>query len=94
LRSQNGIRRISWSQLAALAEHLRVEADALHQQVDPLVGGELLAGLDVAVEIEVGELDRLEGRQDPGAGVLVLGELVLEVGNAPDAADQQLGVFS
>src|SRR5690606_31712610 len=60
-------------QLAALAEHLRVEADALHQQVDPLVGGELFAGLNIAVEIEMGELDRLEGRQDPGAGAFVFG---------------------
>jgi hypothetical protein len=80
-------------QLAAAAEHLGIEADALDQQVDPLVGGELLAGLHIAVKIEMGQLDRLEGRQDPGSGVLVFTELILEVGDAPDAADQQLGVF-
>ena len=80
-------------QLAALAEHLRVEADALHQQVDPLVGGELFAGFNIAVEIEMGELDRLEGRQDPRAGAFVFGKLIFQISDAPHAADQELGVF-
>jgi hypothetical protein len=39
-------------ELVALAEHLRIEADALDQQVDPLIGRELLAGLQIAVEIK------------------------------------------
>lgn len=80
-------------QLAALAEHLRVEADALHQQVDPLAGGELFAGFNIAAEIEMGELDRLEGRQDPGAGAFVFGKLIFQISNAPHSADQELGVL-
>jgi hypothetical protein len=80
-------------QLAALAEHLRIKADALHQQVDPLVGGELLAGLNVAVEIEMGQLNRLESGQDPRAGAFVFGKLIFQISNAPHSADQQVGVF-
>ena len=80
-------------QLVAPAEHFRVEADTLQEQVHPLVNGELLAGLEVAIKVKVGELDRLEGRQDPRTGVLVLGEFILEIGYAPHAADQELGML-
>ena len=52
-------------QLIALAEHLRVKADALDQQVDPLIGGELLAGIQVALEVEAGDLNRLERCKHP-----------------------------
>ena len=63
-------------QLAAPAEELGVEADALDQQIDPFVRGELPARGQVAVEIEVRELDRLERLQDPRADLFVLGVLV------------------
>jgi len=78
--------------LAAPAEEVGVEADALDEQVDPFRGGEVAAGGQVGVEIEMGELDGLEGGQDPGRGVLVLAEQVLQVGDAPDPAHQQFGV--
>ena len=65
----------------------------MQEQVHPLVNGELLAGLEVAIKVKVGELDRLEGRQDPRTGVLVLGEFILEIGYAPHAADQELGML-
>jgi hypothetical protein len=79
--------------LVALAEHLRVEAHALDQQVDPLVGGELLSSLHVPIEVEVRQLDWLDGRQDPRRVVLLLGEQVLQVSDAPHPTHQQLGVL-
>ena len=79
--------------LVALAEHLRVEAHALDEQVDPLFGGELLARRHVPIEVEVRQLDGLDGRKDPGRVVLLLGEQVLQVGDTPDPAHQKLGVL-
>ena len=40
-------------QLAAPSEHLRVKADALYQQVNPLIGAELLPRGNVGVIVEV-----------------------------------------
>jgi hypothetical protein len=77
-------------QLVALAEQFRVEAHALNQQVDPFVSAELPPSRQVALHVEVGELDRLDPVQQPGTGVLVLAVSVFKVGDAPDAADQEL----
>ena len=38
--------------LVALAEHLRVKANALYQQVNPLLSAELLACLNVAIKFK------------------------------------------
>ncbi|MNQ91391.1 hypothetical protein D3C85_1067700 [compost metagenome] len=47
------------SKLIALAEHLRIETYALDQQVNPLISGELLTCLQIAVEIKAGNLNWL-----------------------------------
>src|SRR5699024_3677817 len=47
-------------ELVSPAEQLGVESDGLDQQVDPIVRGELAPGCGVGVELEVGELDRLQ----------------------------------
>ena len=46
----------------------------------------------VAVEVEVGELDRLDRAEDPGADARVVAVEVLDVADAPHAADEQLRV--
>ena len=79
-------------QFAAAAECLGVEADALNQHIDPFVGRETLASRDVLVEIESGQLDGLQRFQQPGYAIFFR-MLVLDVSDAPDAADQQLGMF-
>ena len=65
--------------------------DAADQQVDPLVGRELAAALPVLVEVEGGELDRLEPvdpeRAPLAGGLLVV--LVPDVDLRPDPAHQQ-----
>ncbi len=61
------------------------------QQVDPLVGRELAAALPVFVQVERGELDRLQAL-DPERAPLPLGLLVVlvpDVHLCPDAAHQQ-----
>ena len=45
--------------LVALAKHLRVKANALYQQVNPLLGAKLLACLNVAIKFKARDLDRL-----------------------------------
>jgi hypothetical protein len=78
--------------LAPPGERLGVEAHALHEHVHPLIGGELRPGLEELVVVDAGHLDRLDGRDLPGAGLGVGGEFVLHIGDRPDAADQQFGV--
>ncbi|MNG17443.1 hypothetical protein D3C84_1014310 [compost metagenome] len=75
-------------QLVTLTEHLRVEANTLNQQIDPLIRGELLTRLQVALEVEPRDLDRLERSQNPRRCRFVLGVLVLQISDTPHAADQ------
>ncbi len=71
-------------QLQPAVEVGRLHADAADQQVDPLVGRELAAALPVLVEVERGELDRLEAL-DPERAPLPLGLLVVLVLECPPA---------
>ena len=71
---------------------LGVEADGLHEQVDPLVGGEPAARLEVVVEVELRQLDWLDRAEDPRHDALVVAVEVLDVADAPHAADQELGM--
>ena len=50
------------SKLAALAEHFRVEADVLNEQIDPLICSEFFASFKVSFKIKVRELNWLQGR--------------------------------
>src|SRR5699024_2879553 len=79
-------------QLAALVELFGVEADRLHEQIDPLIGRERLAGLVVAVDVDAGDLDGLEAAENPRHDALVVGVEVLDVADAPDAAHEELRV--
>ncbi len=80
-------------ELAALVELLGVEADRLHEQVDPFLGRERFAGLVVVVDVDAGDLDGLEAAEDPRHDALVVGVEVLDVADAPDTADEELGVL-
>ncbi|MNE51679.1 hypothetical protein D3C80_1463160 [compost metagenome] len=77
-------------ELVALAEHLGIEADALNKQINPLIRRELLAGLQITVEIETGDLDRLERGQHPGRGGFILCVVILKISDAPHPSNQQL----
>ena len=79
-------------ELAATAEQFGVEPDGLHEQVDPLIGGEPATRLEVTVEVEVRQLDGLDRAEDPRHDALVFAVEVLDVADAPDAADEELGV--
>ena len=79
-------------QLSSAPKERRIEADALHQQVDPLVGGKGAPGLQVLAKVKTRKLDRLERVEDPGDVVPLVVKLVSQVGDAPHAAHQQLGV--
>ena len=79
-------------ELAATAEQFGVEADGLHEEVDPLIGGEPAARLEVLLHVELRELDRLDRAEDPRHSTLVFGVEVLDVADAPDTTDQELGV--
>ena len=74
-------------EFAASAEQFGIEADGLHEQVDPLIGGEPSARLKVLLHVELRQLDRLDRAEDPRHEALVLGVEVLDVADAPDAAD-------
>ena len=69
----------------------RLHADAAYQQVNPLVRRELAAALPVFVQVERGELDRLEPLDPERASLalLLLVVLVPEVHLCPDPAHQQ-----
>ena len=51
--------------LVALAKHLRVETNALYQQVNPLLGAKLLPCLNVAIKFKARNLNRFEGSKNP-----------------------------
>ena len=78
-------------QLGPPAEHLRVEAHALHQHVHPLLGGELRPRFKKLLEVHAGHLDGLQACQSATGWLWDLGDLVGHIGDAPDATDQQLG---
>src|SRR5699024_8237863 len=59
-------------ELAALVELLRVEADRLHEQIDPLLGRERFASLAVVIDVDAGDLDGLEAAEDPRDDALVV----------------------
>ncbi len=69
----------------------RLQADAAHQQVDPLVGRELAPAAAVLLQIERGDLDGLQALDPEGAflALLLLVVLVPDVHLRPDAAHQQ-----
>ena len=52
-------------ELVALAEVLGVQADGMHEQVHPLLGGEVGPALLVVVQVHIGHLNRLQVRDDP-----------------------------
>src|SRR5699024_7947135 len=79
-------------ELAALVELLRVEADRLHEQIDPLLGRDRFASLVVVIDVDAGDLDGLEAAEDPRDDALVVGVEVLDVADAPDAAHEELRV--
>jgi len=79
-------------QLAATAKGFRLEADALHQQVDPLIGCEGRPQVPILLVVDLGDLDRLDGLEDPWRDPRILRKLVLHIGDAPHAGDQQFRV--
>ena len=79
-------------QLAPLPKDLWVEADALQQCVDPFLCAEFGACVDVLVEVEAGQLNRLKRFKHP-RNVSLFAELIFDVSNAPDAANQQFFVL-
>jgi hypothetical protein len=80
-------------QLTSFPEHLRVETDTLHEQVNPFIGRKFLAGLNVSIIVEMGELDRLDGLHYPRTGPSVIQVLIFQFSDAPNPADQQFGMF-
>ena len=78
-------------QLGATSEHLGIESHALHQHVHPLFSGEFGPRFEKLIVIYPGHLDRLERIDLPRAGLGIVSHLVRYIGNAPDAAHQQLG---
>ncbi|MPN22473.1 hypothetical protein SDC9_169856 [bioreactor metagenome] len=80
------------NELAPPAEQLGVEPDGLDEQVGPFFGREPASRLEGLIDVEPRELDRLDRAEDPGHHPLVVAVEVLDVADAPHAADQQLGV--
>src|SRR5262249_17507114 len=78
--------------LGTAAAQFGVETDGLDQKVDPLFGRELTTGRDVAVEVEVRELDGLDRAENPRHDAGVVAVEVLDVADAPDPADEELGM--
>ncbi len=79
--------------LVPLAQLLRVEADGLDDEVDPFPGSELLPAFQKPFDINVRDLNGLQGVHDPGDDAGVFRLAVFHVCDAPHAADQQAFVF-
>jgi len=79
-------------QLQTSAHEFRIESDALDQQIYPLIAGKLRAFCQEAIHIKAGHLDRLDGVQQPGTTVSILGIAVLQLRNAPYTTHQKFRV--
>ena len=64
----------------------------MHQKIDPIVSVEAAPRLTVALIVDLGDLDGLDGLEDPRLNTCILRELVLNIGDAPDTRHQQLWV--
>lgn len=78
-------------ELGPPAEQLGVEPDGLHEQVDPLVAGELPPCSQVALKVEVRQLDRLDRAEDPRSDSCVVGVEILDVADTPDPPTSSFG---